>query len=681
MLSKTVYNPGVIKDDTKYASAGYAVDSDKIRFVRGKVESQAGYEDQLGGVKLDGVGRSLFAWTDNQGVTHEAVGTHNKLYVVTDGAYHDITPMDSSLDGSGTVSDGGGTTLNINSTSHGLRNGSYIYANCTTAAVNVGSSGSFLISPFYVSEGNNIVIATLASHGFNSGDVVTIAGSSTFNGVTDLDGDKTIFVTDADTFTFDSSDTATATGSGGGTPTHANNEGFEITIIDGDNFSIQTPFTAFGGAPAITWLGTLPAGRIDAIRPGGYSSGSYGVDRWGYSSEAVYRSDYQPRVWSLDSIGQFLVANPLGGGVYIWELNTSNRAVLVPNAPLQNDSMLVTEEGAIMVFGTLNTDGDYDPMCVRWSDIRTSITGTTTWETWVNAPGNLAGEYRLQDGSFLVGAIKTKSGLAVWSDTSLIFSQFVQNVSLIYSFDLISTGCGLAGPNACVEKDGMVYWATLKVGFHSFNSGSPDLLSCPVRKYFVDNINTLQAYKCWTAYDAAYDGVTFAYPVGDEIDTYVRLDTKEMYDQNSGWSVGTTDKTAWIDRNPLDYPTSYRSDGMLCFEDKGRSANGAAIDRFIEYSPIEIDQEGAIDGTYVINISKVVFDATCEGDMDVELRLQRWPNGPLTTKGPFVQSSAVEYTGVRAQGRQAGFLWRSFGSDDYWRLGDIRYDISQGPRR
>lgn len=681
MLSKTIYKPGVIKDDTQYASAGYAVDSDKIRYVRGRPESQAGYEDQLAGVKLDGIGRTLFAWTDTQGITYEAVGTNSKLYVVSEGAYYDVTPLYPADDGTGTATSAGGPTVTVTSALHGLRNGSYVYMQGTPTTA-IGGTGAFGVDPFFTQEGVQLIKATLVNHGFKSGDLVTIAGAVAFNGITDLNGQKTVFVTDPDTFTFMSDLVATGSGSGGGAgATYSWFEGFEVTIVDENTFTIQNHPGSVYAAQAVTWFGTLPAGRVDSVNLGGYSTGPYSVDRFGYSLSAIYRSDYQARTWALDNLGTFLVANPIGGGVYMWKLNTSTRAEIVPNAPTRNDYMIVTEEGAIMVFGTINTDAVYDPMVIRWSDIRTSITGTTTWETWTPAPGNLSGEYRLSVGSYLVGAQKTKDGIGIWSDTAFFFSQFVPNVDIIYSFSLIATGCGLAGPNASIEKDGMLYWMTMKVGFHSYDSGSPSLLACPVRRYVMDSINVVQAAKVWCAYDAAYDGVTWAYPVSSEVDRYVRLDVKEVVDANSGWSIGSTDMTAWVDRNPIPFPTAYRVDGMLTFQDKGRSANGDVIERFVEYAPVEIDGDGAIAGTYVLNVSKVVFDATCEGDIDCEIRLRRWPNAPDVIKGPYPQTSSTQYTGVRGQGRQAGFLWRSFGYNDFWRLGDIRYDISQGPRR
>ena len=50
---------------------------------------------------LPGAGRKIFAWFDTQGNRWIAVGTNKILAVWFEGEFHDITPLDSSLDQSG----------------------------------------------------------------------------------------------------------------------------------------------------------------------------------------------------------------------------------------------------------------------------------------------------------------------------------------------------------------------------------------------------------------------------------------------------------------------------------------------------------------------------------------------------------------------------------------------------
>ena len=84
-----------------------------------------------------------------------------------------------------------------------------------------------------------------------------------------------------------------------------------------------------------------------------------------------------------------------------------------------------------------------------------------------------------------------------------------------------------------------------------------------------------------------------------------------------------------------------------------------------------------------MNINRIVVDARLEGTttLDISLRLRRWPSGPQTLKGPYPRDANTPYNRVRAQGREAGLVIESSGVDDEWRLGTIRLDISEGPRR
>lgn len=679
MLTKMKYLPGVIKDDTVYSSTGHAVDSDKIRFVRGRAESLGGYEDILLGGRFDGVCRGLHAWTDIKGNTFTAIGTHTKLYVEIEGQLYDVTPLEAVVN-TATADPGSGPTLvDITQANHGLKIGDTVYALSALGFPNnhIGETGTFFLpNSFFTSEGSNLVTALQPGHGWNDGDLIDIVLFTPFNGV-DLTGLQTVKVLDADTVQFGSDTEATATGFGGGSPGWAQYQQFKvIDVIDANTFTIDVGVATspFAG-DAVVYYPELAIGRVDSIRPGGYSLDTYSEGRYGFSPNPEFRADFQARTWALDNLVQFLVANPCGGKVYIWELNTSARATAVTNAPLHNDYMTVTAEGAIMVFGTIMTDATYDPLGVRWSDTRTGA--GTPYTTWTPALSNLAGEDRLSVGSYIVAAKKTNSGIGVFTDTSFNIGQYVANVNIVYQFTHISTGCGLAGPNAVTEKDGTLHWFTPKVGFHRYESGAPVQYPCPVRRFVTDNVNEVQLAKVYAAMDGQYNAVYWFYPVSKEVDRYVRVDLDEMTDNNTGWSVGTTDMTAWLDRNPNPNPVSTRIDGMYCRQEAGRSANGDTISRHIEYAPLEIDD----NGTNVINISKVIFDATCEGDIDLSLYLKRFPNAPLVVKGPYPQDANTLYTGIRGQGRQAGFLWRSFGANDYWRFGDVRFDTSQGPRR
>jgi hypothetical protein len=93
-LTKMNIQPGVFKDDTVYSQQGRWVDSEKVRFLKGRAEKIGGW------VKLDtdaitsGVVRALLPFRANNTKRYIGIGTHSHFYLYDDGAgtYTDITP-------------------------------------------------------------------------------------------------------------------------------------------------------------------------------------------------------------------------------------------------------------------------------------------------------------------------------------------------------------------------------------------------------------------------------------------------------------------------------------------------------------------------------------------------------------------------------------------------------------
>ena len=97
-LTKIGFAPGIDKQDTEYGAAGRWTDSDFVRFRYGLPEKIGGWVE-LVSAKLIGVVRDMKAWTDLDGVRYTALGTDRKLYIYTEGAVFDITPIRSTQAG------------------------------------------------------------------------------------------------------------------------------------------------------------------------------------------------------------------------------------------------------------------------------------------------------------------------------------------------------------------------------------------------------------------------------------------------------------------------------------------------------------------------------------------------------------------------------------------------------
>ena len=133
--------------------------------------------------------------------------------------------------------------------------------------------------------------------------------------------------------------------------------------------------------------------------------------------------------------------------------------------------------------GTETTIGDttsQDDMFIRFSN-------QEQINVFAPAADNSAGTQRLQDGTKIMGAIKGKENILVWTDNALYSMKFVGS-PFTFGFEQVGTNCGLLGQNACCEIDGVAYWVGNN-GFFSFD-GTVNSLSCSVEDYVYDSFDT-----------------------------------------------------------------------------------------------------------------------------------------------------------------------------------------------
>ena len=115
------FKPGIVKDITEY-SAGkngpFWVDGNLVRFKNGYPTKIGGWEkdiinslDSAGTITsteatLQGIARKMVFWRSiTDGEDRIAVGTHNHLYIVENGALYDITPLRDSTNAATTTTE------------------------------------------------------------------------------------------------------------------------------------------------------------------------------------------------------------------------------------------------------------------------------------------------------------------------------------------------------------------------------------------------------------------------------------------------------------------------------------------------------------------------------------------------------------------------------------------------
>jgi hypothetical protein len=433
-------------------------------------------------------------------------------------------------------------------------------------------------------------------------------------------------------------------------------------------------------------LYAIASDALHDITPTGFTAGNeygsaafgWGVGGWGVGAWGTPRDEaivIAPLTWSLSNWGENLLAVPRGGGLYEWSTSSSNQAVLIStgngydqNAPTQITSMFVTPERFVVLLGTSEYGtGNFDPSLVRWSSQEAN-------DAWSQISTNLAGEYKLSSGSRIVAGTVSRLQNLIWTDTSLYSMRYLGDTEFIFGFDLIGTNCGLAGPLAFAEKDGVAFWMTPNGQFYMYDGNSPRALPCPVRRYVFDTIVRGQYDLLLCGLNSEFGEVWWFYPTdttNPELARYVAYNVSE-----DAWFIGDVARTSWVDKSTFNKPVAVSPDGYVYIHETGVDADGAALPARIRAAPFDMS-----DGDMVMAVHRIVPDLELSGTVDVRLETRRWPQGPIEADKTRTFTPTMNKIDIRAQGRQAAIELIVDDVGDWFRLGDLRIDITEVGRR
>lgn len=499
-----------------------------------------------------------------------------------------------------------------------------------------------LTDPFAVTNASVTVTVTDAAHGQAVGSGLVVSGSAAVGGITPVGHYTVITVIDANTYTITHSSAASST-------------------------------VAAGGGAAVAIRYDIVVGNEYGSATFGWGIGPWGAGTWGTPRDAAIV--IAPRTWSLSNWGENLLAVPRNGGLYEWVTSTADRAVLVStaegyagDAPTQVVSMFVTPERFIVLLGTKEYGtGTFDPSLVRWCNQEAN-------DEWDQLSTNLAGEYKLSSGSRIVAGTVSRLQNLIWTDTSLYSMRYLGDTEFIFGFDLIGTNCGLAGPMAFAEKDGVAYWATPNGQFMMYDGSAPRVLTCPVRRYVFDNIVRSQYDLLNCGLNSEFGEVWWWYPTDPavpEVGRYVAFNLAE-----DAWFIGDIARTSWVDKSTFNKPVGVGPDGYVYIHETGVDADGAALPANIRAAPFDM-----ADGDQVMAVHRVVPDLELAGTLDLRLETRRWPQGPVEANKTRTFTTTMQKIDIRAQGRQASLEFTADAVGDWFRLGDIRLDITEAGRR
>ena len=627
-LSKIEFKPGINKEETDYANEGGWVDADKIRFRKGRVEKIGGWE-KFSTNTIVGSARALHSWISLSGSKYLGIGATNKYYIQEGGTYNDVTP---------------------------------IRKNTTNAAT------------FAATDGSSTITVTDAGHGAVNGDFVT------FSSAVSLGGNITAVVLNQEYQI--------------NLVTSVNT--YEITAKDTSGSSVTANSSDSGNGGSSTDAAyQINSGLENYVQSTGWGLGTWGAGGWG-SSTALSAAN-QLRLWTHDNYGEDLIINPRGGGIYRWvendglstravELATTSGANLVPTQALQvitseTDRHLVVL-GADPISGSSRT-GTLDPMLVAFSDQENPL-------EFEPLATNTAGSLRLSSGSSIVGGIKARQEILIWTDTSLYSMNFI-GPPLTFAVNLINEGAGLIGPKAVCNSPKGVYYMSKK-GFYYYN-GSVQQIPCSVQDYVFSDLDEGQAFKCFAGLNEEFSEVWFFYP--SLTDDTSEISRYAIYNYEEGtWSIGSLERYSWLAAGVLDKPLAGGENGSkyIYEHEKGFNNDQSAMDGvFIESADIDIG-----DGDRFVFLKRILPDILFFNDtgtsqnpaINVVVKRRDFSNQTLSTDSTSQITTSSTFTSLRSRARQ--FVLRFESDDDNteadqknykWRLGSTRVEIQPSGRR
>jgi len=731
MLQKIGFQPGFNKQITETTAEGQWVDGDNVRFRYGTPEKIGGWS-QLGESKLTGAARALHHLVNRSGNKYAIIGTNRILYAYSGGIFYDIHPIKSTttLTNAFTTTNGSTSVTMTFSSAHGANAKDIILLDNFTTITNSNYTASdFDDKKFMVTSVPSATTLTITMPSAETGTGATTSGGIRVQhyypvgpaeqlpgfgwGLAQYGGT----VSGEATTTLNGALLDDTAGTGG--------SGTSITLADASQFpSTGTNFIQVGDEE-ISYTGISGndlTGITRAVRNSTRSAHSSGATvtnssdyiAWGEAASGDLVVD--PGLWSIDNFGDKVIALIHNAEVFEWDSNlttaTSTRATIISGAPTASRDMLVsTPDRHLVFFGTETTIGDpttQDEMFIRFSN-------QEDINTYQPTAVNTAGTQRLADGSKIVGAVRGRDAIYVWTDTSLFTMRFIGQ-PFTFGFQQVGTNCGLIGQNAALEVDGAAYWFS-ENGFFKY-SGNLESMICLVEDFVFDDLNTTANQLINVGLNNLFGEITWFYctessTVINRCVTYNYLDSRP---NRPVWTTGSLARGSWQDSSVFGLPhaTYFNADDNASFDVVGNTegstiyfehekgtdealATGVnTITSNIESGDFDITQTRSStgqqtgvatfqgDGEYIMKIRRFIPDFLSQtGNTQITLQLRNYPNSSQASSplGPFTITSSTDKVDTRARARAVSLKVANTAANQSWKLGTFRLDTQPDGRR
>lgn len=509
------------------------------------------------------------------------------------------------------------------------------------------NSYSATVPSFQPDNGFSDVTVTQTNHPYQNGSTATFLVSTTGSGLT-IYGNYTVEYINATSYRIYASSAATS-----GTAFSMNGGEIRFEYY----YNIASPYSA-----------------------GGYGTGGYGVG--GYGAGQALTITNAPTItttdWSLCNFGEILIASPQGGAIYYWSpTDNTSTAYLLETAPTANQGVFVAMPARQLVaFGSTVT-GIQDPLLIRWSDAADAT-------VWTASANNLAGSYRIPEGSTIVTALQGPQQILVWTDLAVWAMQFVGGTS-VYGFNKLADGVGAISKKSAAVLGNGVYWMSPK-NFNVMMGGGPQTIQCPVWDKVFQNLNTgtlpngqpaTSLIRCAT--NSIFNEVTWYYPSASAThnDSYVKYNTSTQQ-----WDYGTLDRTSWTDQSVLGPPIGANSTGTIYQHEYGYNNGTSPMICSFETGYMQLN-----DADNLIFVDQIWPDfkwqtadgATTAATLYITFYGTNYPGDTPTAYGPYTMTQGTEYISTRIRNRLLAISVSTSPDgtnadlNSFFRIGAIRY--------
>ena len=657
-LATVKFAPGFDKQSTAYGAEGKWIDGENVRFRYGQPEKIGGWV-KLIAAKLYGSVRAQFAWSSLDGTRFLALGTDKKLYIYTEGAIHDITPLratESNLTNPFVTTDGS-AIVTVTDAGHAATAGDFVTFSNADAVGGLDMNAEFEITEIVSSSVYTVTHSSNASSGATGGGSSTVDveyqlsvgeetnvygygwGIDAWNGISD-----TGRITDQLNEALTNSETDVTVDDGSkfanGDYILIDQEIMKVTGVSSNTLTVTRDLTTNEGTT------TVSAGSHDATTHADdttvtiifdASDTTINATSWNEAastSETVIDSRY----WVFENFGEDLLALQSNGKLFKWDKSagvTTRAEVVHANAPTASRHLILsTPDRHTILMGTETTIGStttQDDLFLRFS----SQEDTSTWSP---SSTNTAGSFRIQDGSKIITSLRSRGSILIWTDTSLHSLQFI-GPPFIFGLSQVASNCGAISASAAVDVNGTTFWMSQQ-SFYMFD-GAVRKIPCPVQDYVFDDFSITQQPLVYAGLNSDFNEITWFYASSDSN----FIDRNVTYNYVEGtWYTNSLARTTWLDYGvyQVPYASEYSptvtgdtptilgaTDGssIIYQHEEGTDNDTEAMECFLQSGDFDIE-----DGQQVLSVSRYIPDfKDQEGSAEVLLTFKDFSQTTSTT--------------------------------------------------